>query len=268
MSFVVVIPSKTPDNLLPCISCIRAAHEKCEIVVVDDFSEEDSLRLRTSAPESVRSATWIKGQSPFVFATNINLGIAAAGDQDVLLLNDDACLRTPYGFSYLASIANEHQEYGIISAAITAGVGNPEQLPLEGTRLREAKFHTVVFIAVYIRRAVLDRLRKVHVKIDDGPFEPEFPEVSNQWLDEAYVDYGHEDNHACAEVRQMGLKLGVFDGCVVEHGVLPSTFRGFGNRDISQGMRTFESKWGCKPADLKFPHEIAPPESEAAKPKW
>ena len=40
---------------------------------------------------------------PFVFARNVNLGIEAAGDADVILMNDDATqLRTPYGFTFWA----------------------------------------------------------------------------------------------------------------------------------------------------------------------
>lgn len=247
MSFSIILPSRTIDNLRPAVACIRAAHEKARIIVVDDF-DEDGPRVELPEALGYPDCTWIKGVKPFVFARNINLGIAAAGDDDVILLNDDACLKSPMGFSLLATIAKENPEYGIISAGITAAVGNEEQLALPGTRLREAKFHTIVFVCVYIRRAVLNLIQRPGVE---------------QWLDEDYTAYGHEDNQACAEVRKMELKLGVFDGCVVEHGILPSTFRGFASVDISEGMRTFVRKWGCTPAQLKFPHELRLPKTGA-----
>lgn len=238
MSFSVIIPSRTLENLRPCVATIRAAHETCHIIVVDDFRAPLPEPLE---PEALRECTWIRGESPFVFARNINLGIAAAGDDDVILLNDDTCLRTPFGFSYLASVAKEKPQYGIISAGITAAVGNEEQLAQPGSRLRGTTHHTLVFVCVYIRRAVLDHLQMKQAIIDQD---------RNRWLDERFEAYGYDDDDMCERVRQAGLKLGIFDGCAVEHGVLESTYRGRGSAsstDLKPNRDRFIEKWGFAP---------------------
>lgn len=264
MSFSVIIPSRTIDNLRPCVSCIRAAHEKARIIVVDDFDE-----VNRSEPQALADCTWVKGVRPFVFSRNINIGIAAAGDDDVVLSNDDACLRTPYGFSYLASIAKEHPEYGIISAAMTGAVGNEEQIARPGSLLRETTHHTLVFVCVYIRRAVLneieddnDRIRRSYGK--------------REWLDERYVNYGFDDDDFCEQVRNAcgphrlngPFKLGIFDGCVVEHGVLPSTYRGAASASVTNlrpNRERFIEKWGFAPGQGP---SMQKPATTPEAPKW
>src|ERR1700678_1206134 len=100
MSFSIIIPSKSRLNLLACVECIRDAHETARIIVIDDFADRDEARfLREEGPEHVRQCTWVNGITPFVFARNINRGIRAAGDDDVILLNDDALLSSHLGFS-------------------------------------------------------------------------------------------------------------------------------------------------------------------------
>jgi len=49
------------------------------------------------AEASLPAVRWVTGITPFIFARNVNLGIAAAW-RNVVLLNDDACLITPRGF--------------------------------------------------------------------------------------------------------------------------------------------------------------------------
>lgn len=256
MSFSVIIPSKTIANLRPCVSCIRAAHEQADIIVVDDFEPgELATHAEAVGPDSLRGCKVVPGVKPFVFSRNVNLGIAAAGDGDVILLNDDACLKTAYGFSYLASVAKAHPQYGIISAGITDAVGNTEQIAQSGTRLREGKHHTLVFVCVYIRRAILTGLK--------------LPGGQNEWLDERFFNYGYDDDDMCERVRLMGGKLGVFDGCVVEHGVLPSTYRGSGSAsltDLRPNRERFIDKWGFAPGC--GPSMKAKVETEAGPIKW
>ena len=245
MSFSIVIPTKTRSNLLACVACIRDAHETARIIVVDDFADRDEARwLREEGPENLRTCTWIDGVKPFVFARNINLGIAAAGDDDVILLNDDALLKTPLGFSWLSGEAGERPEYGVLAAAVDGACGCTEQLAQAGTRVRIVQHHTVVFISVYLRREVLDRL--AHHSVGQH----------GQWLDERYVDYGYDDDDACERIRQLHLKLGVFDGCVVEHGCLPSSYRtahvvnGVAvatGADLQPNRQRFLEKWGFVP---------------------
>ena len=85
MGLSVIIPSKNPVNLAACITAIRAAGETCRIIVVDDGLPAYNHGI---------GADTVLGHKPFVYSRNINLGIYAAGTDDVILLNDDALLKT------------------------------------------------------------------------------------------------------------------------------------------------------------------------------
>jgi GT2 family glycosyltransferase len=214
MNFSAVILSKNASNVDACVDSIREAGEECRVIVVDDGLSE----FRSDC-------TYIYGLKPFNFARNANLGFEYAfksGDKAVFLLNDDTRLLSIRGFSALAE--SDIEDFGVVSCAITDHVGNLQQLP-RGVGFRKAK-RTLAFIAVFV------------------PFET--------WkligaLDERFgvTSYGWEDNDYCRRVRNAGLKLGIFDHCIVEHGVLPSTFR-YGNVSvpIEDGGRTYLEKWG------------------------
>ncbi|MCX7792205.1 MAG: glycosyltransferase, partial [Chloroflexaceae bacterium] len=191
MSFCVVILSARAANLVPCVQALLNAEPGLSperIIVVDDGA-------RAEAEPRLPPLRWVEGAQPFVFARNANLGLAAAGDADVILLNDDARLITPDGFSAMAAAVTENPALGICSAAVTGVVGNPRQHPAGHPGLRPEPT-TLAFVCVYLPRRVLTTL---------GP------------LDERFTGYGYEDNDYCARARAAGYQLAIFDGCVVEH---------------------------------------------------
>lgn len=221
MGLSVIIPSKTDANLGACVRAIRAAGETCRIIVVDDFEGEKRFLLPCDEP-----VDWQEGVKPFIFARNINIGIRAAGDDDVILLNDDALLQTPEGFSAMQRAGKgAFGRYGVISA-VTNLAGNPAQQPQNsplGTIRSEPR--TVAFVCVLISRLALKGVGL---------------------LDERFTAYGWEDNDYCRRVRNAGGKIGIFDGCFVDHGSLHSTFRGNPRAagDIAAGAEIYRSKWG------------------------
>lgn len=189
------------------------------MIVIDDF--DGTQRFLASQHEPI---DWHKGIKPFIFSRNANIGIAAAGSDDVILLNDDAMLRTSAGFNAMQQAAEEHPEFGIIASS-TNVTGYIVQHP-HGIGLREASI--VAFVCVLIPRKTLDLIGT---------------------LDERFTGYGWDDVDYCRRVRNAGLKVGVFDGCYVDHGTLTSTFRGAapGNSapgDIAPGRKIYAAKWG------------------------
>ena len=145
----------------------------------------------------------VNGIKPFIFARNCNLGIRRARGDNVVLLNDDAILMTPRGFSALAAVAVEHREYGVISA-VTNRTGNENQKTRHlGQGCRE-ELNTLAFTCVYIPRATIDKVGL---------------------LDEDYTDYGRDDGDYCERVKETGLRLALCEGCFVDHASLPSSFR-------------------------------------------
>lgn len=235
MNFSIVIPSKNPDNCRACVESILAQEPDLplrNICVVDDGAY-DGLK-DGGRPDWLDDLTWIAGIEPFSFPRNVNLGLELAfnkhGVDAVILLNDDALLQTPGGFRFLASESCNRQYFGLISAT-TNVAGNPQQNP-QGIGLREAQ-RVVAFVCVAIPKSTFEKI---------GPFDERFGGTNA----EGRTIYGFDDNDYCRRVREIDLKLGVHDGCYVDHGSLCSTFRG-GPRaggDIEPARKLYIAKWG------------------------
>lgn len=214
MSFTVIIPSRNTDNASECVRAVQSMDPGHRIIVIDDGLE--SRWLSREDPE------FMDGVKPFIFARNCNLGIRAAANDDVILLNDDALLTTPGGFTALAAVAADHPEYGVIAAACD-NTGNRNQSP-RNIGLREDP-RMVCFVCVYIPRRTIEKVGL---------------------LDERYVGYGMDDDDYCFSVRKAGLKVGIFDHCIVDHRSLTSSYRGNPRApsDFRSNMKLFIDKWG------------------------
>ncbi len=214
--FHVIIPSARAHNLEGCIASILQ-HEPGlspeRIIVVDDGARADYGR---ALPQPV----WVEGRKPFVFSRNVNLGIRAAGT-DVIVMNDDARLRTPGGFSFLSGFVGPRSDIGVCSAAVDGYVGNPAQKP-QGLGFR-TDARVVAFVCVYVPKLVFQVV---------GP------------LDERFTAYGGDDLDYCDRVRKAGLLLGVHDGCVVDHEEKLSTYRSRPDAFelFQKGARIYEEK--------------------------
>src|SRR3569833_4272566 len=98
----VIIPSRNAANLVPCGVAIRAAEGRnVRCIVVDDGLDERAQAINGPWAEVV------PGVKPFSFPRNINIGILAAGSDDVVLCNDDALLQASGGFSALRILAEQ-----------------------------------------------------------------------------------------------------------------------------------------------------------------
>lgn len=228
LKFSVVIPSKTASNLIPCVEALRKHEPGARIIIIDDGLALSAEELQFLSQSTIRG-DWAFGPKPFIFARNVNVGIRAAGElayaDGVVILNDDAILQTPGGFSLLAQSAEDNPEYGLIASTCN-NVGNRNQWP-RGVGLREDP-RIVCFVAVYIPRSTIDAVGL---------------------LDERFTGYGFEDDDYCYRVRQAGLKIGIHDGCYVDHGSLKSTFRGDprAGANLEAGRKIFVEKWGAHP---------------------
>lgn len=228
MGLSVIIPSKNSVNLAACIGAIRAVGEACRIIVVDDMDHDhDFCDASKFGLDPCLDKFVLGGDKPFVYARNINIGIRAAGDDDVILLNDDALLKTPHGFTRMWEQARKRPEYGVIASACN-NVGNPLQNlwpSLAEARTLRPEARTLCFTCVLIPREVINAVGL---------------------LDERFVDYGMDDDDYCLRVRNAGLKLGIFDGCYCDHGSLTSSYRGGpeAGGDFHPNLRRFIAKWG------------------------
>jgi len=227
----VIIPSRNPLNLTRCIDRIQRCDlesKPARIIVIDDGLDWSVL----PGVRRFAGVEFIDGVKPFVYARNCNRGILYAGGDDVVLLNDDALLGTPCGLTAMQRVIDLDRRFGL-AAAVTNNAGNPAQQPwaLPGLNAEQRKLivreepRTVNFICVLIPRRTL---------LEVG------------LLDERFVGYGGDDDDYCLRVRNAGLKIGIFDGCFVDHLSLRSTFRGDPRApgDYSAMNEIFREKWG------------------------
>jgi hypothetical protein len=193
--FKVVILSARASNLIPCAQALFVNEPDLSpdrVIVVDDGA-------RSEAESQLPAVCWV-------------------------LLNDDALLTTPRGFTLLSEQVRSRSGLCICSAGIRGRVGNPSQLVSDRSEFRSENW--VSFTCVYIPRLVYEKI---------GP------------LDERFTGYGYEDNDYCARCAREGLEMAVWDGCAVNHsGALPSTFQA--RPDYASQVRhnrlLFEEKWG------------------------
>lgn len=219
----VIIPSRTITNALACVKAVRQHEPTARIILVDDGLQFNSVELRESL---AKDADIIEGQKPFNYSVNNNLGIMAAGNDDVVLLNDDALLKTLGGFSILQYAAEDNPDFGVI-AATTNNVGNPNQKP-KGRGLRTDP-RMCCFVCVLIPRRTIE---------------------SVGLLDIEFTHYGFQDDSYCLRVRRAGMKIGIHDSCFVDHATLKSTYRELAptaSATYGNGMQDFIKKWGSYP---------------------
>lgn len=219
----VVILSKNVSNLRRAVTSVLSTHSGLDpkrIIVVDDGAKEG---WRESDPKVL----WVEGRKPFVYAANANIGIAAAGKDDVILMGDDCEVRSPNAFDLLGETASR-TDTGVVSGGINGIVGNPTQRwRSDGSLVESPK--EMAFICVYIPREVLDAV---------GPF------------DEQFVGYGCEDVDLGWRIRDKGLKFFINNRAQIAHNPpgMPSEWRS--RPDIRQrhleNIERLKAKWKVK----------------------
>lgn len=250
----VIIPSKTVSNLVPCVAAVRRHEPEARIIVVDDGVDWAATKCSDWTGVEV-----IVGRRPFVFAEAVNIGIRAAGNDDVVLLNDDAILETPGGFTTLQAAAAENPAVGIIGA-VTDLTGQPQQRRQRNLDAEERARHMpgydlravehIAFVCVYIPRRTIDALNEWHEPNCSwrfGPCDCIARSANGGLLDEDFcVDYGVEDRSYCYWVRRAALCVCVHDAVFVNHSSLHSSFRGDPKSpgSFQENLKIFKRKWG------------------------
>jgi GT2 family glycosyltransferase len=238
-AYSVILPSKQSVNLESCVRTIRAAGEDCRIIVIDN-----GLEVRRPDCE------YIEYTGPFVFSKACNIGISAAGQDDVILLNDDALLKTYLGFRALSHACHSFG-YGAMCPGFTHGsVGTINLVNRGRGELREEKV-MLVFACVYISRSTIDRVGLLDERFAVNAGGP------------GARGYGLEDDDYSLRIRQAGLKLAVYDGVLVDHlpesTGLKSTFRH--DPDHPHDVRAHEDLFAEKHGHWPELHGFAPGKS-------
>lgn len=210
--YTVVIPSAKIANVERCVAAIALHQPGAPVVVVADG-------IPAVERARVPGVRWIEGVQPFCYAANANLGILAAGSDDVILCNDDALLANQGGFDLLAAASSR---YGIVSATIFGRCCNERQRRACDENHTEPSM--LAFVCVYLRRSTIAQLGL---------------------LDERFLGGCYEDNDYCRRAAEAGIALGICGRCRVIHEATHTTFASRPNyRAILDANRArFEEKW-------------------------
>ena len=237
MSFSIIIPSRNIDNLLACVCAIRTSGETARVIVVWDDSAPTDHGPRERELMNLGVTVW-HSDPPFCFARNVNIGIRAAGADDVILLNDDALVPPCPGSRPLTRLVAASQSFGLVSSRVTSPAALHHSYPAPGCcpgRVGSeevtdvTRFRMIPFVCVAIRRQVLDAVGLLEerfygeARVGDPPMIEEV--------------YGGEDDDYCYRVRQAGYRLGVLNSWVLDHSTLKSTFRPDGKGRSTAGAR-------------------------------
>lgn len=202
-------------------------------VIVGDNGLPEHMRRRW--PE----AQYVNIPQPFIYAQAINRCAAAAGQDDLLILEDDMLMLTPHWRSTLERFMERWPaDYGVVQIATTA---DPE---VKRDEIRES-LTTVGLGVSLIPRRVWNAVGT---------------------MDERYVGYGYEDTDYCVRLLHAGYRIGVTGAVLVEHrgGQIGYTRRLGSYEAVLEQCRVnrdlFYKKWGIPaPADGEIRFEPAPP---------
>lgn len=169
---------------------------------------------------------FIQGPDPYVMPRNINLGLRAAGRDDVVMASDDTEFTDPGSVGILQEVAYRYPRVAIVSPVIDGGCGIPEQKADAGWQ-GEMFVPKIAFIFIYVRRAIIDLI--------------------GGW-DENFTSYGHDDYDYCERIQRVGWNIVVTSKVVVKHGFdspCMNTYMRKGNADTAAGQRLFAEKWNA-----------------------
>lgn len=234
---VVFVTCNGWDSTSAMLESIRAAGDPCDLICVDNGSVDGT-------PDRVASygATVIRNESNEGFAKAVNKGILAAGDSDVIILNNDATVKRGWIGDLIAAIASVPGA-GLAGCRISPHSGAVSHCGLEvsqrtlqgvnrgyqhdlGQYIATKKVRFVTFCCVYLPRSTITKVGL---------------------LDESYFAY-FEDVDYCLRAEAAGLSVAYAGNVRITH-------RGNGctvanrlplHHMVLTSRRRFFSKWGNK----------------------
>lgn len=229
MSFSIVIPSRDIGNITACVSRLREKGETARVIVVWD-GPMSGINDWFDGSEMIKRMVIVGGDQPFIFSRNSNIGIRAAGSDDVVLMNDDVLLETHGGLTRMARYADGPNCF--LSSPRIKGPAWPVHMKRpndpQNTFSPVTRTLWLPFVCVMIPRKVIDMVGA---------------------LDEQFVPGGYEDNDYCRRAQGLGVNLIVANDVIVDHQMLPHTFRPEGKPqlyDLAANKERYEDKWRGK----------------------
>lgn len=202
-NYTIIIPNRFYDIIQPLIRSLRIYEQELSKVVIIADGHDCAYGYKM-----------IKTEGDFVYSKAINLGIKAAGLDDVILLNDDVRLTEFDTFKILQKMAYSKPRIGILSPLVDGGCGNV-WMKVDRTDLWESNtlgIHfckglrgpdRVTFSCVYIKRALINKIGL---------------------MDEKFTGYGFDDADFCIRTVQTNWEIAITNRTKIQHGEGGSDF--------------------------------------------
>jgi len=183
-------------------SLLRQERISAEIIVVDNHSSDDTVRLVRNCGPEIRLLT---NETNFGFGRACNQGADASHGQFLYFLNPDAQFEQPDGLWRLCQVMEQNPTWGLAGTRVLSPDGTNEAFPAmdypSQRHCRRDFSHLPGKIAWVLGASMLVR-RELFAAL--GGFDPQFFLYS-------------EETDLCLRIRQHGLEIGFVPDVTVRH---------------------------------------------------
>lgn len=244
MIYSIIVTYNGKDWIKRCLDSIRENNVDQKIVVIDNNSQDETVEIIKSEYPEVHL---IESKENLGFGRSCNIGIKYAldtGAEYMFVINQDAKF-FPDAMKELLDIANQHQEYGMLT---------PINLNDDGTDI-DSEFlrHLIKSSKQYLSDMVLGKVQKVY----DAPFLPGavwlvkrdlFEDVGV--MDPIYFLYG-VDIDFYERIRARKWKTGFVPSAKIYHSYYRGQIMKWEQKPVA--ARVYEMTWMAM-VRLKDPH--------------
>jgi GT2 family glycosyltransferase/predicted SAM-dependent methyltransferase len=208
MRSIVIPVHNQHDMTLECVTAIREHTQDCEIILVDNGSTPPLRKPFTG----FMPCTVIRNEQNTGFPAAVNQGIAAAGGDVIILLNNDVTVTPGWADRLVAALQDPTGQYSIVGPVTNYCAGmqrvqldpykNREELDkaaedwAEGTGEHVQDVNWIIGFCMAFPRALVDEI---------GPFDTSLWPCCGEEID------------FCLRARAAGHRVGIATGCYVHH---------------------------------------------------
>ncbi len=247
MGCSIVIPSYRGSGLTErCLDALFAAppERPFEVIVVDDASGDGSGDRLRAYGHGVRV---IERRENGGFAAACNDGAAAAGEETLVLLNNDT-LPLPGWLDALVDHAEAHPMAAVVGSKLLYPDGTVQHA---GVVFGQDGYARHIYAGFPGDHPAVERSRTFQAVTAACWLVPRGLFIDLGGFDTAYRN-GMEDVDFCLRAREQGWEIHYCHRSALYH--LESVTRGRGSREIRAGIRRFRSRWASRirPDDLHY----------------
>ena len=157
----VILHYKTANDTIECVESIKALQSPCQIVIVDNFSDNGSIEIIEDRYGEANNIHILKNSQNLGFASGNNIGYKYAREtlhsDFIAVSNNDIIVDSPDFIDYVVNYYFSKQQYHILGPDIESLVDGKHQNPMEDGTLeikqvsREIRRYQVLYCLSKLR---------------------------------------------------------------------------------------------------------------------